>query len=145
MVARMAPSSPVRRRWHHVGVPPRRRIPVADGLAALAVCRAAGFAPDAPRDALATAVRFSLEELAALAPGRSVEVRVPPFGATQCVPGPVHRRGTPPSVVETDPATWLALAVGELAWTQAVDSGRVRASGERASLGDWLPLGRLAE
>ena len=70
---------------------------------------------------------------------------MPPFGATQCVPGPVHRRGTPPSVVETDPATWLALAVGDLAWTQAVDSGRVRASGERASLGDWLPLGRLAE
>ena len=122
-----------------MGVPPRRRIPPAEGLIALEVCRAAGFA-SAPREALATAVRFTLEELATLAPGRSVEVRVPPFGATQCVPGPVHRRGTPASVVETDAVTWLSVAVGDLGWAEALDSGAVRASGERAALGEWVPF-----
>lgn len=107
------------------------------------VCRAAGFAA-APREALATAVRFTLEELASVAPGRSVEVRVPPFGATQCIAGPVHRRGTPASVVETDPVTWLEVTLGTLGWAEAVESGRVRASGERAALAEWLPLGRLS-
>jgi hypothetical protein len=106
---------------------------------ALAVCRAAGFF-SAPSEALATAVRYTLEELATLAPGRAVEVRVPPFGAVQCVGGPVHTRGTPPSVVETDPVTWLGLAVGDLAWADAVAAGRVSASGQRSGLDAWLPL-----
>ena len=70
----------------------------------------------ARRRVTATAVRYTLEELAACAPGRSVEVRVPPFGVTQAVAGTVHRRGTPPSVVETDAPTWLALATGRLTW-----------------------------
>ena len=109
------------------------------GRAALEACRVAG--PEAaPREALATAVRYTLEELASRAPGRSVEVRVPPFAAVQCIPGPVHRRGTPPSVVETDAATWLALALGDLTWAQASESGAVRASGERADLAPWLPF-----
>jgi hypothetical protein len=112
-------------------------------LAAVQVCRAAGFAAT-PREALATAVRFTLEELASVAPGRSVEVRVPPFGATQCIAGPVHRRGTPASVVETDAVTWLEVTLGTLGWAEAVESGRVRASGERATLDDHLPLGRLS-
>ena len=103
------------------------------------VCRAAGFAA-APREAVATAVRFTLEELATLAPGRSVEVRVPPYAAVQCIAGPVHRRGTPPSVVETDPVTWLKVATGELAWADALATGLVLASGERAALEQWLPL-----
>ena len=63
----------------------------------------------ARRRTAATAVRYTLEELAACAPGRSVEVRVPPFGVTQAVAGTVHRRGTPPSVVRRPtPPTWLA-------------------------------------
>lgn len=119
-------------------MPPRRRVPVAAGREALAVCRSAGFSAD--RDVIATAVRYTLEELAAVAPGRSVEVRVPPHGAAQCVEGPVHRRGTPPNVIETDAATWLALVTGGLAWQEAVDSGRVRASGQRAHLEGLLPL-----
>ena len=119
-------------------MPPRRRIPVAVGREALAVCRSAGFSAD--RDVTATAVRYTLEELAVRAPGRTVEVRVPPYGAAQCVEGPVHRRGTPPNVIETDGATWLALATGELSWRGAVDSGRVRASGQRAHLEGLLPL-----
>ncbi len=88
----------------------------------------------------ATAVRYTLEELAACAPGRAVEVRVPPFGVTQAVAGTVHRRGTPPSVVETDAATWLALATGRLAWNDALAAGDLHASGERCDLSPYLPL-----
>ena len=85
-------------------------------------------------------VRASLARLAALAPGRSVEVRVPPYAAVQVIEGTSHRRGTPPAVVETDAVTWLALAEGSLDWSQAVQDGRVRASGERSDLSSYLPL-----
>ena len=74
------------------------------------------------------------------APGRAVEVRVPPYAAVQVIGGGTHTRGTPRAVVETDPETWIALATGELAWADAVDQGRVRASGERADLAPDLPL-----
>jgi hypothetical protein len=95
--------------------------------------------PRPPRPALAAAVRSSLRTLEHAAPGRSVEVRVPPFGAVQCVEGPRHTRGTPPHVVETDPATWLALAIGYLGWDAAAD--RVTASGHRAAeIARWLPV-----
>jgi Bacterial SCP ortholog len=73
-------------------------------------------------------------------PGRSVELRVPPHVAVQLVPGPRHTRGTPPNVVETDAATWLRLATGELTWAAAVAEGRVSASGNRADLSSHLPL-----
>nr|WP_319462253.1 sterol carrier family protein [Micromonospora sp. RTP1Z1] len=86
------------------------------------------------------AVRTLLTVLAERAPGRSVEVRVPPYGAVQCVAGPRHTRGTPPNVVEMDPATWLALATGRLGWSEAVTEGRVRTSGIRADLSEHLPL-----
>ncbi len=95
---------------------------------------------DTPRSALASAVRFTLQELADAAPGRSVEVRVPPFAAVQCVAGPKHTRGTPANVVQTDAATWLALATGALSWPDALAAGRVRAGGERADLSALLPL-----
>lgn len=85
------------------------------------------------RPALAAAVRGTVEILAAELPGRSVEVRVPPFAAVQCVEGPRHTRGSPPNVVETDPRTWLQLATGRLSWDSAVGEGRVRASGTRAA------------
>ena len=97
----------------------------------------------ARRRVTATAVRYTLEELAACTPGRSVEVRVPPFGVTQAVAGTVHRRGTPPSVVETDAPTWLALATGRLTWQDALDSGALQASGERCDLSVYLPLVRI--
>ncbi|TDC80020.1 hypothetical protein E1193_18230 [Micromonospora sp. KC606] len=86
------------------------------------------------------AVRALLTVLAERAPGRSVEVRVPPYGAVQCLPGPRHTRGAPPNVVEMDPATWLAVATGQLSWDEAVTEGRVRVSGTRADLSDYLPL-----
>ncbi len=118
-------------------VPPRRRTDPTAGRAA--VTRALGAAHPDPAD-VRDASRFLLEELAARAPGRSVEVRVPPHGAVQCGEGPRHNRGTPPNVVETDPATWLRLATGAVSWAEALGSGRLQASGERADLSAYLPL-----
>jgi hypothetical protein len=92
------------------------------------------------RPALASTVRVLAEILAAQSPGRSVELRVPPFVAVQVVPGPRHTRGTPPNVVETDPLTWLRLATGRTAFADAVIAGAVRASGTRADLTDYLPV-----
>ncbi len=94
----------------------------------------------AERVVLAAAVRYTLALLAEQAPGRSTEVRVPPFGAVQCVQGTVHRRGTPPNTVECDAQTWLGLATGALTWTDALSSGEVRTSGIRADLDALLPL-----
>ncbi|MET3923730.1 sterol carrier family protein [Arthrobacter sp. UYEF20] len=148
----------------------RRRIPVEDGRSALAAwlqantgaqgspgtgpaaggpaspdpvsagAAAAGAAAAVSRSTLATAVRYSLEEVTARAPGNSVEVRVPPFGVTQCVEGPRHTRGTPPNVIECDAGTWLAMVSGQLSWADAVAAGRVAASGLRADLSGLLPL-----
>lgn len=97
------------------------------------------------RQTVATAVRFLLEELAELAPGNTVEVRVPPYGATQCIAGPKHTRGTPPNVIETDPHTWIELATGSLEWSDALAERRVQASGVRANLDGLLPLMRSAK
>jgi hypothetical protein len=96
--------------------------------------------PVADREATGLAVRVLLARLVERAPGRSVEVRVPPYAAVQCVEGPRHTRGTPPNVVECDGPTWLRLATGRLAWAEAVADGRLRASGERADLAALLPL-----
>jgi len=119
-------------------MPPRRRIPTAEGSQALAVWRVDPSA--APRATVATAVRFSLEELAERAPGRTLEVRVPPYGAVQCVEGPRHTRGTPPNVIEMDARTWLDLVTGQSDWATALAGGTVHASGRRATLADQLPL-----
>lgn len=101
-------------------------------------------APAPARPELAAAVRNSARALAGNAPGHSVEVRVPPFVAVQCIEGPRHTRGTPPNVVETDPRTWLLLVTGLAEFTEAVESGAVSASGTRAAeLARWLPLVRL--
>lgn len=117
----------------------RATISDPDGNAAIAVWRAARDAGVTPaRAELATAVRYTLQLLAERAPGHAVEVRVPPFGAVQCMPGPGHTRGTPPNVIETDAQTWLALATGALAWADA--GAAVRASGVRADVSAALPL-----
>jgi hypothetical protein len=94
----------------------------------------------AEKDDLRLLSKHYLAVLEAKAPGRSVEVRVPPYAAVQCVEGVRHTRGTPPAVIETDAATWIAVASGELAWSAAVDDGRIRASGERTDLSPYLPL-----
>ncbi|MEO7352481.1 MAG: sterol carrier family protein [Marmoricola sp.] len=81
-----------------------------------------------------------LAMLSIKAPGRSVEVRVPPYAAAQVIPGVRHTRGTPPAVIELDGATWVALATGRVTWADAVSEGRIRASGERADLTPYLPI-----
>ena len=118
----------------------RARIDEAQGLAALRLWQA--DAASASRDTKAMAVRFTLQALADRAPGNTVEVRVPPFGATQCIEGPRHTRGTPPNVIETDAATWLALAAGAVSWGDALAAGRIQASGARADLSALLPVVR---
>jgi hypothetical protein len=120
---------------------PRRRVDPAAGALAVQRWRAAsGQGSELGRADLALAVRHTLDELAMRYPGRSTEVRVPPFGAVQCISGPRHTRGTPPNVLETDPQTWLELATGGLDWSTAVGDGRLRASGERSDLSALFPL-----
>ena len=117
------------------------RKPDPQGEASVSVVGAAldrGDEPETP--ALRAAARFLLHELARVSPGRSVEVRVVPVAAVQAVAGPRHTRGTPPNVVETDPATWFKLATGRLGWNEAVRAGAVRASGARSDLSAFLPL-----
>ncbi|RUR01500.1 sterol carrier family protein [Labedella endophytica] len=114
----------------------RARIPDGEGLHAVANARGG----DAEKPVVATAVRYTLQHLAEVAPGHTVEVRVPPFAAIQCIEGPRHTRGTPPNVVETDARTWLALASGDLSWRDALAGGTVHASGSRADLTPVLPL-----
>jgi|DEB0MinimDraft_3_1074331.scaffolds.fasta_scaffold01808_2 hypothetical protein len=92
------------------------------------------------RDTEKAAVRATLAMLTDKAPGRSVEVRIPPYAAVQVIEGVRHRRGTPSAVVECDARTWLELATGQLTWEQARTAGRVSASGERSDLSTYLPL-----
>ena len=124
---------------------PSRR--AADPQATLAAVRAvAGWLRDesepAPeRAAIATAVRLTVRTLAAVAPGASVEVRIPPFAAVQCISGPRHTRGTPPNVAETDPRTWLLLVAGLTGFEDAAASGDLRVSGPRAGeIASLFPL-----
>jgi len=111
---------------------------VVYGLDLVAGMPDAGCAPD--REATKISTKALLAALITRAPGKSVEVRVPPIAAVQCVDGPRHTRGTPPNVVETDPITWIELAAGRVAWREATDDGRLRASGERSDLRGLLPL-----
>ena len=119
---------------------PRRRIDPAAGGAAVRAWMADPMSLD--RATLATAVRYTLEELSLQAPGRSVEVRVPPYGAVQVIQGTTHRRGTPPNVIELKADSWLALAVGDITWSDAEAGARLTASGGRADLSAYLPLVR---
>lgn len=119
----------------------KRRIDPVAGAAALREWNSATGGTNPPvRAVRATAVRYALEELASRAEGNSVEVRVPPFGVTQCIPGPRHTRGTPPNVVEMPDETFLSLVTGLISWEQAVANGAIRASGLRADLSAYLPL-----
>jgi hypothetical protein len=104
------------------------------------VLDAIGLDQGPERDAARLAVVYLLGLLAAKAPGRAVEVRIPPFAAIQCVEGPRHTRGTPPNVVEMSPAVWLDLSSGKIDWAGAVADGRISASGPRSDLSSYLPL-----
>ncbi|AKU15582.1 sterol carrier family protein [Luteipulveratus mongoliensis] len=122
-------------------MPPRRRIDPREGRAA--VVRWHASPTEADRTTTATAVRYTLEELSLQAPGNSVEVRVPPYGAVQVIEGPRHKRGTPTNVIEMTADSWLAMVTGSITWEDAEASGRVRASGQRADLSAYLPLVKL--
>ena len=117
---------------------PARLKPADPAAVSLALARVGGGDPT--KGDLRLLTKHYLAVLETRAPGRSVEVRVPPFAAVQCIEGVRHTRGTPPAVVETDAATWIAVASGQLSWTDAVDQGRVSASGERTDLTPYLPL-----
>jgi hypothetical protein len=101
----------------------------------------------APSNAdLAAAVRLTARTLAAVAPGASVEVRIPPFIVVQCVSWPRHTRGTPPNVAETDARTWLLLATGLQQVADASATAALRLSGSRAGeIAAWLPVVRLGD
>ena len=107
---------------------------------AFAVSRALAAGQPPHTAALREAARYLAVLLAAQAPGRAVEVRVPPYAAVQCIDGPRHTRGTPPNLVEMDPVTWVRLALGLTRWAEARAAGAVRASGVRADLGPYLPV-----
>jgi len=120
-----------------VGVPARLRPAPATEVAA-ALARRQQDAPDPDDEPLL--VRHYLALLVGGHPGASVEVRVPPYAAVQCVAGARHTRGTPPAVVETDPQTWIQLCTGERDWADATSSGRLVSSGQRSDLSALLPL-----
>jgi hypothetical protein len=118
----------------------RRRITHIEGIAAVNAVNQAGENVLETDAQFVMAIRYLLEELAEVAPGNSVEVRVPPLGATQCIEGPRHTRGTPANVVEISPRVWFDLALGNITWDQALAEHKVSASGVRASLDEVLPL-----
>ena len=114
---------------------------VREALAAVSAWLRDETAPAPDRPALARAVRLTARALAASAPGSSVEVRIPPFVAVQCVDGPRHSRGTPANVVETDPRTWLLLVSGLITIGEAGTAGRLLMSGSRANaIAPYVPI-----
>jgi hypothetical protein len=114
----------------------RRKIAKPDGQEAIS----AYLSDAASNEQIATAVRFLLEELGTNHPGSSVEVRIPPYGAVQCIEGPTHTRGTPANVVEMDPASWLALALGKNSFEELASAGKLTASGSRSDLAGLFPI-----
>jgi hypothetical protein len=112
----------------------KKRIPDSEGNAALA-----NLETQAP-----TATRYLLQQLEALHPGGTIELRVPPYGAVQLVGGLNHRRGTPPNVVELDPDSFIAMSQGKVSWMELVESGKLIASGARAiELKELFPIAEV--
>ena len=122
----------------------RKAVTAAELTAALATVRSLPVDGDdvlqADRPRVKELVRVTAGFFAQQHPGRSVEVRIPPYSAVQVIEGIRHTRGTPPNVIEMDGPTWLALVVGRLDWAAAVGAGRIRASGTRADLSGYLPF-----
>ena len=115
-------------------------VPAVPAVPGVRAARADDAKTPVDRATLALATRYLLQVLAEASPGRSVEVRVPPFGAVQAVEGLHHTRGTPPNVVELDGETFVAIATGGVGWREAAAAGRVRASGARSDLSSLFPL-----
>jgi len=110
----------------------KKQIPASEGLVAI------------EKRQLPTVTRYLLQEIERLAPGGTVELRVPPYGAIQCMAGMEHRRGTPPNVVELEPQVFIALCLGELSWDAAVAAHHIAISGAMAAdIAELFPLGEL--
>jgi len=89
-------------------------------------------------------VKEILKTVQEVAPGNSVELRIPPYAAIQCVAGSVHRRGTPPNVVEMSGDTLLKLVEDPTCWEKFCDEGLISASGTNANLEDlFTQVGKL--
>jgi hypothetical protein len=73
-------------------------------------------------------------------PGRAVELRIPPYGAIQCVKGAHHRRGTPPNQVEMTAEVLIQLAKDPTRWPALISSGKIQASGQFSDLGPVFTL-----
>lgn len=121
---------------------PQRRVKVSEGIEAVKSVLSDSSKRVVSDPEFQKAVRYLAEELSVLRPGGSLELRIPPLVAVQCVAGPTHRRGTPPNVVELSPEDWFALAVGERSWQELIDRGKISASGTRADVRDALPIWR---
>ena len=81
-------------------------------------------------------VKHILKLVQALAPGRSVEVRIPPYSAIQCVGGSPHRRGTPPNVVEMKAEILISLLESPDQWKQFCEAGAISATGANSNSGE---------
>ena len=79
-------------------------------------------------------VKEILDLIKGISPGKSVELRVPPYGAIQCVAGGNHRRGTPPNTVEMSGQTLIRLINNPSLWITLCESGEVMASGVASDL-----------
>ena len=79
-------------------------------------------------------VKEILDLIKNISPGKSVELRVPPYGAIQCVVGGNHRRGTPPNTVEMSGQTLIRLINEPSLWITLCESGEVMASGVASDL-----------
>lgn len=77
----------------------------------------------------AATVKEILDLIKNISPGKSVELRVPPYGAIQCVAGGNHRGGTPPNTVEMSGQTLIRLINEPALWSFLCETGEVRASG----------------
>ena len=81
-------------------------------------------------------VKEILKIVQQVSPGNSVELRIPPYAAIQCTAGSVHRRGTPPNVVEMSGDTLIELVGNPTYWDEFCHNGRISASGTNANLKD---------
>ena len=81
-------------------------------------------------------VKHILKLVQALSPGRSIELRIPPYSAIQCVGGSTHRRGTPPNVVEMKAEILISLLESPDQWRQFCESGAISASGANSNLSE---------
>ena len=91
-------------------------------------------------------VKQILKIIENLAPGKSVELRIPPYAAIQCVEGGNHRRGTPANVVEMSGKTLINLAQDPGKWEDLCNQGLISASGTSSDLSQlFKEVGKLVK